>query len=633
MNLESMQPKKAKQENKEENFNDFLEKIKKILNQDDNIDFCYSFNSSLKEQANNLIDFKDSDSFKNNLIILEKIEIFYENLLYAQSHSGQIKQTELDKYQITKLISENIIKTEDGDANALLSLYLKAIKNKKHIDNYGPYQETIDFRKIIAPGRLAQIPLDYESDFNYKITSINHKEDIIDLDQKQKDYFKQIKDLQEVYKKEFNYDLAFKSDADSRLYFLKNNKKNIISDNLEEEITLLKKIVKLEKQENKLFSQNLYKLENFDLRDFFINNSSDYEKLASFLEKIWSNNTLSNEIKDSLGLSVTDFSITEQAYILDFLKNAKNKDLPIIKEFSEKFKENGFRTFLSIEHGGKEMGDKILALSEKLPEDSAKILFQTYSDIVDATEEVGQILQENLKDKATPELINSSKETLLIAGKNLLEKYSKKASTCEGLDCETLGEELKERLALAKKSVFAFSYACKTLVENGQFSFEDFEKVKLSYEKSPLAEDIKNQIIEMHKENTKQYPEKLREVWRETLKDGLLNSNEKQLVVYVSYEKDIVSAMRVIEQEDGSWYGASFNVNPTVQGSKVGSELLKKVLNDLAKDKPFVADCYSKNPMLDTYLNKFGFKITKEIENYHDTGELVYEITLYKEEV
>ncbi len=144
----------------------------------------------------------------------------------------------------------------------------------------------------------------------------------------------------------------------------------------------------------------------------------------------------------------------------------------------------------------------------------------------------------------------------------------------------------------------------------------------------------------MHKINTEQYPEKLKHKWRQTLKDGLETPDPKQLIVYVSISKDnftphlendVVSAMRVIVQEDGSYYGASFNINPTVQGSKVGSELLKKVLQDLAKDKPFVADCYSKNPMLDTYLNKFGFKITKEIENYENTEELVYQITLFPE--
>jgi predicted GNAT family N-acyltransferase len=274
------------------------------------------------------------------------------------------------------------------------------------------------------------------------------------------------------------------------------------------------------------------------------------------------------------------------------------------------------------------MGDNILTLGEKLPKDSAEVLFKTYADMVDATEEITELLKDNLGDKATPEMINQTKNSLLIGGKDLLEKYAKKVSVCEEVECEKIGEELKERLALAKKSVFAFSYVCKTLVDNGNFSFEDFKKAKLVYDQAPVAEEIAEKIIAMHHANTKEYPPKLGEKWRTTLKDGLKNPNSDQLVVHVSFEDEVVSAMRVIKQEDGSWYGASFNVNPTVQGSKVGSELLKKVLQDLAKDKPFVADCYSGNPMLKTYLDKFGFKITKEIENYEDTGELVYKITL-----
>lgn len=338
-----------------------------------------------------------------------------------------------------------------------------------------------------------------------------------------------------------------------------------------------------------------------------------------------------DKLKEITGIDFNQISIDEQFYFLNYLKFSNQDDLAQIKEFSEKYKENGFKTFLSIAHGGQEMGDKILTLGEKLPKESADILFQTYSDMVDATDEIKILIKENLGEKANPLLINQARESLLIGGKDLLLKYAKKVSTCEGEDCINTGEELKDKLSLAQKSVFAFSYACKTLVERGEFNFEDFQKAQLVYEKSPLAEDIKNQIIDMHKINTKQYPLKLRELWRGTLKEGLEKANPNQLVVSVSFKEHIVSAMRVIEQEDGSWYGASFNINPTVQGSRVGSELLKRVLQDLAKEKPFVADCYSKNPMLDTYLKKFGFKITKEIENYENTGELVYQITLYPE--
>ncbi|MFM7088068.1 MAG: GNAT family N-acetyltransferase [Candidatus Paceibacterota bacterium] len=335
------------------------------------------------------------------------------------------------------------------------------------------------------------------------------------------------------------------------------------------------------------------------------------------------------KIKEVTGIDISTLPISEQFYFLDYLKFADKNKLQKITAFNKNFETTGLRTFLSLAHGGRDMGDKILTLGEKLPNDSAELLFKTYSDMVDATEEVGNLLRESLGEKATPEFINQAKDSLLLGGKDLLEKYAKKANICEDMECDALGQELQERLSLAKRSVFAFSYACKTLVERGKFSFEDFKKAKLAYDKSPLPEAMQAKIIAMHTENTKQYPPKLRDIWRDTLKDGLQNPNPNQLVVSASYEDEVVSAMRVIQREDGSWYGASFNVNPTVQGSRIGTELLKKVIEDLAKDKPFVADCYSENPMLKTYIKKFGFQITKKIPNYHDTGELVYEITIF----
>ena len=335
--------------------------------------------------------------------------------------------------------------------------------------------------------------------------------------------------------------------------------------------------------------------------------------------------------KKEFGLPLSELSLQEQLALIGYFKNSTNENVAIKKDFAKKYGINGLRTFLSIEQEkkGENMGDKILALGEKLPEKSAKILFKTYSEIVDAIEEVDEIFSKKLGEKASPEMIHKVKESLLFAGKDLLDRYAGKASVCEGEDCKKLGKDLAERLSLAKTTTFAFSYVCKILVERGEFNFNDFEKVKLSYDKSPLPEKKQEKIMAMHQENTKQYPEKIKNLWRGTMKDGLSKENPDQLIVSVSYDDEELSVMRVIKQEDGSWYGASFNVNPTVQGSRVGTELQKRVMEDLARDKPFVADCWSKNPMLENYLNKFGFKITKEIENYHDTGELVYEITIF----
>ena len=374
------------------------------------------------------------------------------------------------------------------------------------------------------------------------------------------------------------------------------------------------------------------------LKDFFEIKKkcpmNSIEDLALF--KVTSSLNFREYIQKVMEIDLSELSLENQFYFLNFIQGKTEEELSRFREFIKKSKDeqgkiNKLKTFLSIEQGGEKMGDKILALGDKLPEESCNVLFKTYGEMIDASSDVADLLKNNLGEKATPELIESTQKSLLFSGKDLLERYAGKAETCEGISCEEIGQELKDRLSLAKRSVFAFSHACKVLVERGEFSFEDFQKAKLSYDQSPLPEEMQNKIITMHEENTKQYPEGLKNRWRGTLRDGLANENPDQLVVSASYEDEVVAAMRVIKQKDGSWYGASFNVNPTVQGSRIGTELLKEVLKTLAKDKPFVADCYSKNPMLKTYLEKFGFKITKEIENYEGTGELVYQITIFPE--
>lgn len=352
-------------------------------------------------------------------------------------------------------------------------------------------------------------------------------------------------------------------------------------------------------------------------------NKEDFDLYQEFM-----GGAIRNVVEEDFSIKLTDITIQEQFNFLNYLKHADIEKANRLMNVTKKIGRNAFRSFLSIEHGGQEMGEKTLLLGEKLPEKPAKVLFESYSKIVDASQEVGSLVMENLGKNATPELIEKAQEKLLIRGKNLLNDYSEKAQVCEDTECENLGKELIEELELAKTSAFAFSEVCKLMVEKGEFSFEDFRDIEIAYDRSPLPDKMIQEIKTMHRENTKQYPKGLREYWRKTLSDGLEHENPDQLVVSIKYKGDVISAMRVIQKEDGSWYGASFNVNPTVKGSKIGTELLKKVISDLAKEKPFVADCYAENPMLNTYIDKFGFQITGTDENYHNTGVKVHQITL-----
>lgn len=384
---------------------------------------------------------------------------------------------------------------------------------------------------------------------------------------------------------------------------------------------------KIKEEKNKVAHRLLEK----EVISFFpgVNNTYELTQDPAFYDfRVFIDPSVRKVLEKEFGVDFLKVPLKEQFYFLTTIVNKTNKEIDQVKSFTNDFKESGLRTFLSLEHGGRQMGEKILILGEKLPKKSAEDLFNKYGEIVEETENIGSFLAKNMGDRATPELIADAKERLLIQGKTLLEKYADRARSCQGQDCIALGKDISERLSLIKLSVFTFSAVCRVLVDKNEFSFENFKAAQLSFDKSPLTDKMQKEIISIHHENTKQYPEKLKDLWRGTLKEGLEKENPKQMFVSVVYDGAVVATMRVIEQEDGSWYGASFNVNPLVQGSRIGTELLKEVLNTLAKEKAFVADCYAENPMLDTYLNKFGFEITETYDNYQNTDAKVYQITI-----
>ena len=71
------------------------------------------------------------------------------------------------------------------------------------------------------------------------------------------------------------------------------------------------------------------------------------------------------------------------------------------------------------------MGDKILTLGEKLPKESAKVLFAKYGEIIDEVDNIGGYIEKSMKGQVSALIIDKAKENLLIKGKDLLSSYAK----------------------------------------------------------------------------------------------------------------------------------------------------------------------------------------------------------------
>lgn len=367
----------------------------------------------------------------------------------------------------------------------------------------------------------------------------------------------------------------------------------------------------------------------------FVGPWNEVDKDISDFEAVIISKPVRDFIKKDLNINLEDLTLPEQFNFLSYAKNTTIDKIHKIKSFSGAYGSSGVRTFLSLEHSEnkEEMGNKILTLGEKFPEDSAKKLFAKYGEIVNEVDNIAEYLNKSLGEKVNPELVGEAKNNLLIKGKEMLARYAKDAEECKGQKCVDLGIELEEKIKDIKTSLVLFASACKTLSEQGLLSFEDLANTRLDVVRGVMPIEDQQDMMRIFKENRPSYsPELLADSISE-FEDALKNPKENQtwfiLRNNVNFPLrntgDMASFMRLDEYPDYI-YGASFNVRTELRGSSIGSELLKKIIEEKSSVKPFKIVCYDKNPMLKKYIEDFGFQITGTIENYHDTGETFYEM-------
>lgn len=326
-------------------------------------------------------------------------------------------------------------------------------------------------------------------------------------------------------------------------------------------------------------------------------NKSKYDIYSFSLLQI---NFVRKVIEDSLQVRLEDLTLLEQFHALNFLKSKTEVEINNVKKFGKKFGSTGFRTFLSIEHGGKEMGDKILALGEKLPQESANLLFKKYSEYIDAVNNVEEVIKKEYKLPPSPELINKTKESLLIKGRNLLLAQNQKLQ-----DGEFTEEKFTESLENAKVAIDMYKNIFRIAKENNpNTSFEDF--VGLAPEQITSNDQIKDEdISKIFKTIDKNYPnEELRKAVKESFQNALQSNST--VFNFLRRDENIVALDRIDQREDGTLYFGSFNVDPDYCSSKIGAAFFEATVSPLMKDKIIRADCSSLQPIASYYIES-GF--------------------------
>lgn len=314
-----------------------------------------------------------------------------------------------------------------------------------------------------------------------------------------------------------------------------------------------------------------------------------------------------DKIFKETGVYLNNLTFKEQGsfiFYLNDINKKENKDNENLKKeeltnFVKNYKEAGMRTFLSIQQGGFD-GKQIVAFGEELSrknlKELASFLFAKYGEYIDAVNSVEEVVNKEYKFAPSPDLINKTKESLLIRGRDLLLAQNQKL-----LDGEFREEKFIESLDNTKVGVDLFKNIFRIVKENNpDTSFEDFAGLVPDQIKS--RDQIKDEdVLNIDKIIDKNY---LNEELRNAVKESFHKAIESGSTILnlLRRDGDIVALDRIDKKEDGTLYFGSFNVDPDYCSSKIGAAFFEATVLPLMKNNIIKADCSSLQPIASYYI-------------------------------
>ncbi|NLC31312.1 MAG: GNAT family N-acetyltransferase, partial [Candidatus Moranbacteria bacterium] len=272
--------------------------------------------------------------------------------------------------------------------------------------------------------------------------------------------------------------------------------------------------------------------------------------------------------------------------------------------FGRKYQKNGLRSFLSLEHGGQEMGQKILDIGEKYDQVTADKIFAKYAELADYAQNSARYLAKefNIKDETKAQEIA---EHLLRRGKALL-------AACAGEDL--ILEQINQKLENIKGEVEMLSNTLKLAKESGlNINPEIIKGLRIEKRVGSLSEKEKREVIKIFEDNYKEIfadnPQAFQRVKSDFLKE--IENLEGQQIYVMKFNNELIAFCRFKSLTENKVYGGSLNVIKEVQGMAIGGYFINDTLKEVSENHDIVIKTRKDNPANNRY-QKEGFIITGE---------------------
>ncbi|MDF1498695.1 MAG: hypothetical protein P1P85_05100 [Patescibacteria group bacterium] len=337
---------------------------------------------------------------------------------------------------------------------------------------------------------------------------------------------------------------------------------------------------------------------------------------------------MKNYIENELGIKLEEIPFIYQIYLLEFLADKSKREVESVKEFlnqgqNSEAKNNRIRSFLSLE-GGAGMGKKILDIGERLKPENADAIFAKYAEIVDLTEKSRDELEELFKNKReiTNEEINKIVLNLISKAGQILVDFSERVN----VGGETDKEDLMRKLENYKADLILTASVYKS-INKENINFEDLKGVEFEKKNATnLSDEDIDQMKNIYARNY-EYSPKFQKAILDNFDNILKELGDKIEIYFYKDNGKIVAFNRFDAMKESRKYFGSFNVDPILSSSSIGSSLMKASLEKEAENNEIEADCIPETLISSKYIGGgCGFVVRKINSNYKNTGVALFNI-------
>ncbi len=313
------------------------------------------------------------------------------------------------------------------------------------------------------------------------------------------------------------------------------------------------------------------------------------------------------QIENDFNVNLKNIPLKQQIFFLTILNKETNGTILPIQEFTQKFKENGIKTFLSLGHDGDDMEQKILEIGSQLPQETAEKIFKKYSDIIDSVDSVLDVAQNNFKRKIslTPEMLQSVDQSLYKKSAQLLSDFYEK----KDIDPEQLEKDLDQVNADTITTLSVFKYAMKF---GEQLPLEDIHGAEfLERSGDQLSQEEISEMVDLYQKNWEHFePQEIIQAVIRKFQESLAGETSNKQKMYL-FKKDssIHAFVKFGELSPGVQYASALNVAPSVHGYGLGEAMMDEALYREAQNNILHAVCESNSDSAMRYFEK-GFIAT-----------------------